>query len=809
MALLCLIMMMFSCSPTRRLAEGQYLLEKNTIQNEPSRLSKDELNAIVIQQPNRKILPFLRFHLQMFNLPTEEGLKKARVRKDLRWEKKNERRLAKGKEPKPSKRTSREWMREVVGEAPAIVDTFLISSSARQLSTYLVKKGYFKNTVQDSVIYSSAQNKRAKVIYRMTWEEPYILEKISYDISDPKLEDRIRADYELKFLKPGARFDMEVMGEERLSLTSFLRNSGYFEFNKEFIRFQVDSALLNRKVNVVLQISSPQAHKDTSGRAYHPRFTIRDVSFRYLMGVGPNKDTTWIREYSFINPQNYPLKEKVLVQNTFIQKNELFKQKNVDLTYRRLIALPVLDHVRIRLLPLPGERLDVAIELSPAKRKGVSVEGQGTNNGGFLGIEGNLVYRHKNIFRGGETMEIKLSGGAQAQTLLTQSASNSQNIQGDNFALNTIEFGPSLSFIFPKFLLPIAQDRFARSSNPSTTINGSFNFQQRPDFKRRLSSSYIGYQWKESVEKNHQVNLVELSVIRIQKSEAFQAILDEFNDRFLQDSYQDHFIVGSSYSFIYDRLDKEGRKNDIAYRARAELGGNMMRLGYKLFGAQLDSLGSYEIFGIRFAQFVKTTQDVRYYRRFDKRRTIATRVSAGIGVPLDNLNVLPFSKSFYGGGANGLRAWRARTVGPGGFFEPVVSYDKIGDIQIEGNIEYRFNLLDYFDGAFFMDAGNIWLLSPDELRPLGHFEVNRFLSEVAVGAGFGLRVDFNYFLLRFDLAGQLKDPSLKQGERWIFERKTRYNERIDVYNSNLEDGENLLSYYRLRLNFNLGIGYPF
>ena len=808
LALVCLIGLLNSCSPTRRLSDGQYLLEKNSIENAPPRLTRDELNAILIQQPNRKILPFMRFHLQMYNLPTPEGLAKARTRKDIRWDKKNARRLSKGKDPKPSRRTSREWLREVVGEPPVILDSFLVTSSAEQLSTYLVKKGYFENEVKDTVIYNH-RRKMATVHYNMTWEEPYILDSIRYEIADKKLEERIRADYSLKFIHTGARFDMEVMGEERLALTTFLRNAGYYEFNKDFIRFQVDSALNERKVNVVMQISSPSNFKDELGKSYHPKYSIREVSFRYLMGPGTASDTTWAGEYFFINPLDYPLKEKVLVQNTFIRKGDLFKQNNIDLTYRRLSALPVLNHVRIRTLPLPGEKLDVVIEISPSQRQGVSVEGQGTNNGGFLGIEGNLVYRHKNIFRGGETMELKLNGGAQAQTLLTQSSSNNQNLQGNNFALNTLEFGPSLSFIFPKFLLPIAQDKFARSSNPSTTINGSFNFQQRPDFRRRLTSTYIGYQWKENTEKSHQVNLIELSVIRIDKSAAFQAILDEFNDRFLLDSYQDHFILGSSYSFNYDRQDKEGRKNDVSYRGRAELGGNSLRLAYNMFGGVKDSLGSYEIFGIRFAQYVKVAQDFRYYRRFDKRRTLASRFSAGVGVPLDNLNVLPFSKSFYGGGANGLRAWRARTIGPGGFFEPVVSYDKIGDIQIEGNVEYRFNLVDYLDGAFFIDAGNIWLLQQDDLRPLGNFEFNRFLSEVGVGLGLGLRVDFNYFLLRFDLAGQIKDPSLKPGERWIFQSKTAYNQAIDFYNSSLEDGNDMLSPYKLRLNFNLGIGYPF
>jgi len=789
------------------LNEGQYLLEKNYISNAPPKLNKDELNSILVQQPNRKILPFMRFHLQMYNLPSEEGLRKNREKKDARIVPKNVRRELKGKELKGPGRTKREWLREIVGEPPVLLDSNAIRSSAQQLSTYLIKKGYFQNHIQDAVIISG--KKRASVEYKMSWESPYTVRQFLFEIQDTRLDDRIRSTYQFKKLKPGMRFDMDVMSEERVLLTTFLRNNGYYEFNKEFIRFQVDSTLTGRAVDVIIQISSPLDKSSESGFMQHKRFAINTILFKYKTGPEANNDTLFLNGYSFMNPRDYPLKEKVLIQNTFIQSGELFNQRGLDMTYRRLIALPVLDHVRIRTVPVEEDKLDMVIELSPAKRQGVSVEGQGTNNGGFLGLEGNLVYRHKNIFRGAETMEIKLNGGAQAQTLLTQNTDNSQSIQGDYLKLNTIEFGPSLSFIFPKFLLPISQDRFARSSNPSTTINGAFNFQQRPDFRRRVTSTYIGYQWKESIDKNHQVNLVELSVIRIAKSDAFQAIIEEFNDRFLLDSYQDHFILGSSYSFNYDRQDKEGRKNDLSYRARVEGGGNSLRLAYDLSGAQKDSTGSYEIFGIRFAQFVKLAQDFRYYRRIDKRRSLVSRFAVGVGVPLTNLGVLPFSKSFFGGGANGLRAWRARTIGPGSYFEPLVSYDKIGDIQLEANVEYRFNLIDYIDGAFFVDVGNIWLLKPDVLRPGGDFQFDRFLSEVSVGAGLGLRIDFDFFLLRFDLAAQLKDPSLKQGERWIFQPKGAYNQVVDEYNSTLEDGLTALSTYRLRLNFNLGIGYPF
>lgn len=801
---------MESCSPTRRLTEGQYLLKSNEIKNIPPKVSKEELKSIIIQQPNRKILPFLRFHLQMYNLPSDRRLELSRARKDRNLDERNAKRVAKGKEPKSPKRTRWEWLREVVGEPPVILDSSLVHSSAEQLSIYLVKQGFFENDVQDSVIYNRRGKKRVRVEYRMSWKAPYTLDSVNLSTSDESLAHFIESNFKLNKLKVGERFNMDDLTAQRTELSAFLRNSGYYRFNKEYIQFEIDSTLADRKVLVNLIIDPPTEVSEGSPPGIHELYTLDRIIFNYTLDQSGVMDTLVIGDYTFVNTSLYPLKEKVLIQNTFVRKGDLFSQNRLDLTYRRLIALPIMEHARIRTVPKGGQKIDLLIELTPAKRQGVSVETQGTNSGGFLGIEGNIVYRHKNIFKGAETMEIKFNGGAQAQTLLTQDAQNIQYIQaGENITLNTVEFGPSVSLMFPKFLLPVSQERFARSSHPTTSINASFNFQQRPDFRRRLASMYFGYRWRESAEKNHQVNPLELSVIRIDKSASFQERLEEFNDQFLLDSYQDHFIMASSYQFVYDRLDKEGRKNDINYRARAEFGGNLLRLIYGRTNVIADSTGSYDIFGIRFAQYIKTSQDFRFYRKIDSRRALATRFAVGLGIPLENLNVLPFSKSFFGGGANGLRAWRARTLGPGGFFEPVVSYDKIGDVQIEADLEYRFNLISYLDGAIFFDAGNIWLLEPDNLRPKGDFQFDRFLGEMAIGGGIGLRIDFNYFLLRFDLAAQLKDPSLSVGERWIFQPKSIYNTRIDEYNEGLTDGQLLLRPYSLRLNFNLGIGYPF
>jgi hypothetical protein len=298
---------------------------------------------------------------------------------------------------------------------------------------------------------------------------------------------------------------------------------------------------------------------------------------------------------------------------------------------------------------------------------------------------------------------------------------------------------------------------------------------------------------------------LELSLIKINKSNEFQQRLDELQDLFLNASYSDHLISAIKVSYIFNQsLSK--LTNSFYYRGNAETAGNLLRTVMALTNVERDTLGSFQLFGIRYAHYVRTDHDFRYYRKHRDNSSTVFRVFAGIGVPLTNLSVLPFEKSFFAGGANGLRAWRAQTLGPGSFQNVVTTFDRIGELQIEGNIEYRKKLISVVEGAIFIDVGNIWLLRPDPIRPGGEFEANRFLSEIAIGAGVGARLNFDFFIIRFDLGMQFKDPSLAPGERWVFQPKDEFNERVRNFN---ENNTRQVNNYSPRLNLNLGIGYPF
>ena len=271
-------------------------------------------------------------------------------------------------------------------------------------------------------------------------------------------------------------------------------------------------------------------------------------------------------------------------------------------------------------------------------------------------------------------------------------------------------------------------------------------------------------------------------------------------------SYTDHLIVGARLQYtINTRNAEEPRRHNWFYRFSFEPAGNTLYAIDRLVDAPLstDTTGSsfYTLTGVRYAHFLKFDNDLRHYRVLGAHSNLVARVAAGVGIPLTNLNVLPFESSFFVGGANGLRAWRARTVGPGSNSAPLVAFDRIGEVRIEGNIEYRFDLIGYLEGALFVDLGNIWYLEEEPQRPGSGFDAD-FLSELAIGTGVGLRLNFDFFLVRFDLGLQTKDPSLTPGERWIFQPKDRYEQTVSELNGSPTT-------YKPGLNLNLGIGYPF
>jgi hypothetical protein len=808
------------CNVTKRLGEDEVLLRRNKIEIEgDAKPDRESLSETLRQQPNRRVLNVFPLYLWAYNVPNPA---KAEARNTKRLNKadiRNEKRIANGKATIAAKPWG-SWWQETVGEPPVILDTALTQKSNEQLSIWLIKHGWFQNKVESRV--EPAGRKKAKVIYTIHPGPAYSIEEIEYKIPDEYLLNLTKASRENgAIVKTGEQFNIEKLDEERTELNSYFRNRGFYDFNKELIYFDVDTALGRHAVHLTLGIIPRKipysGDPDSLLIVPYRRFTVDRIVIEDRPAerntIITASDTTLLKDYIFVDNHFVNIKSRVLAQNVLFNTGSIYNIDRVTKTYRRMSALPAIRSTAVQFEPASDSQDNTSllckISLTPAPKQNVSLEGRGTNRGGFLGIAGSISFTNRNIFGGGEQLRINLAGGIEAQQLLTGSANTQDGpVQGAGRIFNTVEFGPEVSLTFPKFLLPVSSERFAKSAAPRTTLLTNLSYQRRPDYERTRSFGSIAYHWLDSDNKQWVVAPVEVSLIKINKSDQFIQQLEDIGDPFLINSFNDHFILGSRIGYTYTSQRPGVRqKNAYFFRSDLQAAGNVLRGIFQISDIQPDESGSYEVLGIKFAQYIKATQEFRYHRIHNEKMTTAYRATGGIGVPFGNLNVLPFEKSYFGGGANDMRAWQARTLGPGSFRDPERNFDKIGDILLGGNVEYRFDLVDVLEGALFVDAGNIWTLRSDEARPGADFQFNRFLTEIAVGAGVGMRLNFDFFLIRLDLGLQLKDPSLDRGERWLFQSKTAYNQYIDLQNESRPD--NPLPYYGWRMNLNLGIGYPF
>lgn len=800
------------------------MLRKNLIEIEgEATVNKEPLEDAIRQEPNRRILGLFPFYLWAYNVPNPDRFEARDARRLAKTEEKNQRRVEAGKEPRDFKPAG-SWWRETVGEPPVLMDTALVRRSATQIQTYMVKHGWF-NAQVDTEILPTRRRRQKDVKYTVRPGVPYMIDTIVYDIPDERVAQLAQVVIdEGRDVKPGQQFNIDALNEERTAITSYLRNVGYFDFNRDLIYYDVDSALGRNAVHLTMGIIPrriPYAgDPDSLMLVPYKRYTISSITIIDQPSARDQQveviDSSRVQDYLIIDQNQLRVRPNTLTRNVMFKTGQYYSLDRVTRTYRRMSALPIVRNTSVRFEPEEDTEentgLDCTIATTPAPRQNVSLEGRGTNRGGFLGIQGALSYQNRNIFGGAERLEINLTGGVEAQQLLTGSATRADEaVQqvGRNVRFNTLEFGPELAVTFPKFLLPVSEERFAKSADPRTTVRANLSYQQRPDYERTRSFGAFSYRWSETEEKQWLVSPAEISLIKINKSQVFEDQLNDIGDLFLINSFQDHFISAARVAYTYS-TQRPGtrRRNTFYYRGEFESAGSLLRGLYRVAGAPTDENGNFKILDINFAQYLKTNHDFRFYRQHNEKMSTAYRFSGGIGVPFNNLNVLPFEKSFFGGGANDIRAWEARTLGPGSFRDPERNFDKIGDILLEANIEYRFALIGFLEGALFADAGNIWTLRADDARPGADFAFNRFYEEIAVGSGFGLRFNFDFFIVRFDLALQFRDPSLDPGERWIFQGKDQYNAFIGDLNAE-RPPDRQLPEYRARWNLNLGIGYPF
>jgi outer membrane protein assembly factor BamA len=784
-------------------------VDKVEVQNtRETGIPKENFEAFFRQKPNRKMFREFHFFVWWYNLFDADKLLRRKIERNMKYDRinaerirktdlKNKKRARKGKSLKQPKLKDKEspLLRESVrdiGEPAVVYDSTLTEQTRFQLTRYLFSKGFFNNVVQDSVRLIRG-SKRAHVIFKLIPKKPYTISEITYDIPDPELAGILLSQPQNSLLHKDMQFDEELFQAERQRLTDVAVNNGYFYFENAYIDYWADTAKGNLTASLRLKVARYSAgngdERDSSRLSNHPRFKLKNVYLITEPSLGSVrnlyfKDTITATRKNIKFLLNGPLayRRKILIMNTDLYPGQYYRKDTATLTYKQLLGLGLFRNVTIQFFPSEsGDKLlDCYIVCNPLSKQFAAAEIEGTNTSGNLGIDGNLVFQNRNSFKGAELIEVKLLGAIVAQrqfnTADSAYASGVDDVSKLQNTFNTIQFGPEIRFSVPRALFPFSVLPFRKDQEPRTFVKTSLNYQTRPEFSRVITNAEYGFTFKTNNKQlRHEIIPLEVYMVKARLDGAFRNALVSYKDAFLLNSFQDHVTTVTKYGLTFTSKENTVNGKRTAYYARVNLqsSGNLLRQVYKWSGQTADTLGRFLLAGIPFAQFVKTDIDLRMYVPVRERSRIVYRIAAGIGKPLKNLNILPYEQSFFSGGPNSVRAWRARTLGPGGY-DPrgnTTRFDKIGDLLLEGNIEYRFHMIRSFYGALFADAGNIWRLRSDENKPGGEFNVNTFLDQIAVGGGIGIRWDLTFIVLRLDLAMPLKDPKMPAGQRWVLDKK--------------------------------------
>ena len=771
-----------SCNPTHTLTEGEYLVCKNKIETDNIKVNTDEINNYIKQKPNRKFLFLFHFHLGVYNITHSK-----KEHKFLKW-------------------IGVYKMSDIIGEPPVILDTLLTNKSVKQIKLFMNSKGYFNSKVEKQILY---KKKKARIKYLINTSQPYCVNNFDYKIKDNIINSLVMSDTANSLIVRGTNYDADLLQSERERITANLKNNGYYFFTKEYITYKIDSAIGNHQLNISLEIRNPVNkninYPDSIIESAHKQYTINEINI-YTNYNSLDQDTVSFKKftyyaaqrnkkaaqvkYNFIFKDTFKINPKTITQSIFFKQGDYFLLKDEEQTYNRFNDLKMFKFVNIKFVETPHDSavnnntLNCNIQLTKTPINSFSLETELTKSDENLGVAGDIVCQSKNIFRGAEIFNFKISGAMEIQKILDGiSGTALQHV----LPFNTVETGAEASIDIPKFLIPVAQENFPKYFIPKTTVTTGINYQDRPDYKRYILNMSYGYEWKESATKKHLIYPIDINSVKIYPTQAFENTIDSINDPKIKNSYVDHLTMALKYSFIFNNQQVNKGKNFSYFRGNFEASGNILRALNNLFNDYHYADGHYNMFNIRYAQYVRGDIDYRHYFIFNKFNTFVLRGVAGYGLAFGNSSVLPFEKSFFVGGANSIRAWSIYSLGPGSYSDlSKMNFNRTGDIDLEANAEYRFPIYSYVKGAFFTDAGNIWLNKKNPLMPDAEFEMNEFYKQIAVGAGFGLRFDFSFFIMRLDAAIPLRNPSKPESERWVLSATTKKD-----------------------IQFNLGIGYPF
>ena len=741
------VMLLTACSTTKHVPEGKYLLDDVKInitdKDKDTPLKSAEMMNYLRQIPNHKVLGGLRLQLAFYNLSGKDS---------TNWFNK--------------------WVRRV-GSAPVIYDPSLTEASVKQLSTALANKGYMNSTVTVDTL-GNIDKKRMKVTYNVTFGQPHYVSSISYNIPNDTLRELILADSAQFLVKQNSVFDRNLLDEERQGISERLRSKGYFAFNKEYITFTADTAAGEKNVNLTMNLMRPYLSESMPYYTSHRPFYVRNVTFvtSYNPATMHNstdfdeKDLVWHNDYRIFYGDDRYLRASELEESCFISPGKQYNSKDVDRTYEAFGRLGIVKFVNIELVPV-GEIdgkiwLDAYVLLSRTKPQTASVSLEGTNSEGDFGFGVGLGYQHRNVFNGSEILNAKFKASYES---LSGDLSGFIN---DNYS----EYQAELGIRYPKFKAPFLKRSFKQKILAQTEFALNFNYQERPEYTRVIAGAGWRYLWSERTNKTrHTFNLMDLNYVNLPKSKS--SFIENISNPLLRYSYEDHLIMRMGYSYYHSNKKEANMMRKLyqpdvyTIRVATETAGNLLYGISNLIGQDKED-GTYKVVGINYSQYFKVDADYSFTHSFNPKSSLAFHVGVGAAMPYGNSKVLPFEKRFYAGGANSVRGWGVRTLGPGSYFatNSVNSFIyQCGDIRLDLNLEYRAKLFWVLELGAFIDAGNIWTIREYEDQPGGVFKFNKFYEQIALSYGLGIRMDFTYFLLRLDVGMKAHNPASGQ-ERW-------------------------------------------
>ena len=689
------------------------------------------------------------------------------------------------------------FLKNKLGKAPVLLKDASPVRTANTLSGYLYNEGYFKSEVTASV---KTKKKESTVIYTVKLERPFRLRNIEY----PKAKDStymaiIQSVKDKSLLKEKQRYQLGRLEAEQKRIEKELKDYGFYYFDDRYLLFVADSTVGQRQVDLDLEVEP-----DIPRRARRI-YTINEVTIypEYLLSqdsLATRGDSTNVNGYTYVE-RSHLFRPHIITDIINLKKGETYSKESHDLTINHLMGLGTFKFVNVKFRPAykDSSLLNALVFLTPLKRNSIRMEVQGVSkSNNFVGPGVAFTFTDKNFMRGAELFQVKLNSAYEVQV-------SRQNQQ----ALNSFELGLETSLTFPRFITPVPIDFSSRRYLPKTQIKAGFNLQSRVGYFRLNSFNVAyGYNWRETAAKTHELFPIDITFVKTDKKS------QEFEDRLeangvLAKSFEDQFIIGTRYSYTLntqlmeqqvDKYEKRQiRTNSFYFRGGLDVAGNLL---YSIQDRIEKTGGTYQLLGNPYSQFVRGDLDFRYYWQPDLKNKIATRLNVGAGYAYGNSSTLPYIKQFSIGGSNSIRAFQARSLGPGTYnvrTDPrivaegnrIIFIDQRADFKLEGNLEYRFDIYKSFKGALFVDAGNIWAWKEDG-REGARFNKDTFLNQLAVGTGLGLRYDFSFFVLRLDTAFPLRKP-YEVGHEWVLDK-------IDFASSSWR-GSNLI--------FNIAIGYPF